>query len=318
MVTGGEEFAVMINTTPPGSSTVSFAPAQVFEAGRGPYHPSLADLNGDGRPDLVLANEQFDEHAISVFFNTTPPGSATTSFTARQYFEFFAPSSTLETDVNGDGRPDFVIASQAGANELVVILNATPLGGSDLVLGGEADLPTDAQPNIARAVDLNGDGKPDLAVSDLEGNSVTVLINETAPGASTPSFAPWQSFAVNNGPRSLQAVDLNGDGRPDLVAASYDNHSLSALVNTTPPGAARTSFRRLTFELHLLPLGMEAPDMNGDGKPDLTYVNPGGRVTVSMNTTPHTAAAAPARSQAGCAGGRWAERGPRTRLQRRR
>lgn len=300
-----DEFSVRINTTPPGASTLSFSPVQTFEAGRGPSHPTLVDVNGDGRPDLVLANDQFDEHAISVFFNTTPPGATTASFGPRQYFEFFAPGSTLETDVNGDGRPDFVISSQGGADEVVVILNQTPPGGSALVLGPEADIPVDRQPNIVRAADLNGDGMPDLAVSNLESNSVSVLVNETVPGSSTPSFAGSQSFAVNNGPRSLQAVDLNGDGRPDLVAASYNNHSLSVLVNTTPPGASRMSFTRQTFEAQPLPLGLEAPDLNGDGKRDLVYTNPGGKVSVAMNTTPRPTAVAPsmAAKQDASAGG---------------
>jgi FG-GAP-like repeat/FG-GAP repeat len=110
VVTNGENFSVLLNTTPPGAATLSFAPQQVFEAGRGPRLPVLEDINGDGRPDLVLANDAFDEHAVSVFFNTTPSGSSTVSFGPRQYFEFFAPGFVLAADVNGDGRPDLIVS----------------------------------------------------------------------------------------------------------------------------------------------------------------------------------------------------------------
>lgn len=289
-----DEFSVLINTTPPGASTVSFGPEAVFEAGRGPHHPLLADINGDGRPDLIVTNDQFDEHAVSVFFNTTPPGAATASFGPRQYFEFFAPSSALAADINGDGRPDLIFSSQAGANEVVAIINETPPGGSALVLGSEADLPVDDQPNIVRAADLNGDGKPDLAVSTLEGKSASILLNETVPGASTPSFAPQQSFKLIGGAtRSIQAVDLNGDGRPDLVTGDPEGHDLTVMVNTTPTGSMRTSFAKEAIEAEPLPLGLSAADFNGDGRPDLTYTRSNGKVSVALNTTPRPTAAAP-------------------------
>jgi trimeric autotransporter adhesin len=289
-----EAFSVMINTTPPGASTVSFAPEQVFEgAGAGPRLPVLADVNGDGRPDLVLTNDQFFEHAVSVFFNTTPPGATTASFGPRQYFEFFAPNGLAVTDVNGDGRPDIIATSQAGADEVVVILNETPPGGSSLSLGAEADLPVGDAPNLVQTADLNGDGKPDLAVSNLEGNSVSVLLNETVPGASAPSFAPQQIFAVGSGPRSLRLVDLNGDGRQDMVTGSFNNHSLTVLVNTSATGSPRMSFSKETIEAEPLPLGLAVADFNGDGRPDLTYTRSTGKVSVSLNTTPRSTAAAP-------------------------
>jgi hypothetical protein len=288
-----DDFSVLLNTTSPGAQTLSFAPEQVFEAGRGPGLPVLEDINGDGRPDLVLTNNQFDEEAISVFFNTTPPGASTASFEPRQYFEFFAPGSVLPVDVNDDGRPDLIASSQAGANEVVVILNETPPGGSNLVLGSEADLPVGELPNIVRAADLNGDGRSDLMVSNLEGNSVSVLLNETAPGAPDPSFAPQRSLAVGIHPRSLQAVDLNEDGRVDLVTGNHGNHSLTTLLNTTAAGTSAPSFVAQTVEAEPGPLGLGAGDFNGDGRQDLAYTREANKVSVALNTTATPTAAAP-------------------------
>lgn len=290
---GDDTFSVLINNTAPGASTVSFDPPQVFEAGRGPREPVLEDINSDGRPDLVVVNDQFDEHAIAVFFNTTPPGASTVSFQPRQYFEFFGDNFVTPADVNGDGRPDFVISASAGVNELSVILNATPPGSSSLILGSEVDLPVGQLPNVVRAADLNGDGRLDLVVANNEGDSVSVLLNGTASGASTPSFPPQQTFAVGKTVRSLQAVDLNGDGKPDLAVGNEGNHSLSVLLNTTAPGAGSASFATTTFEAEPGPLGLAAADLNGDGRQDLIYTRFKGLAVVSLNTTASPTAAAP-------------------------
>jgi trimeric autotransporter adhesin len=301
-----DDFSVLLNTTSPGASTLSFAPQQVFEAGRGPRLPVIEDINSDGRPDLVLANNQFDEHAISVFINTTPPGASTASFQPRQDFEFFAPGFVLPADVNGDGRPDLIASSQAGADEVVVILNSTQPGASNLSLGSEADLPVGKLPNVVRAADVNGDGRPDLVVANNEGDSVSILLNGTAPGASTPSFAPQRSFTVGNEPRSIQAVDLNGDGRVDLIAGNHGNHSLSVLLNITPPGASAPSFAVQTVEAEPIPLGLVTADLNGDGRQDLIYTRESNKVLVSMNTTAAPTAIAPslATKQDATVGGR--------------
>ena len=77
--------------------------------------------------------------------------------------------------------------------------------------------------------DLNGDGRPDLAVANAGSGDVSVLL-----GNGDGSFQPQQRFAAGIGPASVALGDLNGDGRPDLaVANTTDPGTVSILLNTT-------------------------------------------------------------------------------------
>ncbi len=69
-----------------------------------------------------------------------------------------------------------------------------------------------------------------------------MLLNTTAPGATTPSFATQQTFATGSAPRSVTATDVNGDGKPDLIVANFGDNTVSVLLNTTAPGATTPSF----------------------------------------------------------------------------
>ena len=87
--------------------------------------------------------------------------------------------------------------------------------------------PTSRAPELSALVahDLNGDGKPDLAVASDTGGNVTVL-STWATAASPP-----RSTIAGLNPRAVVAADMNGDGQPDLVTANYDADSVSVLLN---------------------------------------------------------------------------------------
>ena len=69
---------------------------------------------------------------------------------------------------------------------------------------------------------FNGDGRPDLAVANEGAKAVSVLLNTTAAGAGTASFAAQQTFAAGTDTHGVAVADFNGDGRPDLAVAEQN------------------------------------------------------------------------------------------------
>ena len=276
---------VRLNATAPGATTPSYGAQQAFATGANPHSLSTTDVNGDGRLDLVAANQS--DGTVSVLLNTTAPGAAVPTFASQQTFATGSlPTSTTATDVNGDGRPDLVVANYLG-NSVSVLLNTTAQGAATASFSAQQTFATGSNPTRVVAADVNGDGEADLIVSNLGGNSVSVLLNATAPGAAAPVFLEQQTLPTGAAPYAVAAADASGDGRPDLVVANYSGNTVSVLFNTTAPGATSVSFSaQKSFATGTQPYCVSATDLNGDGKPDLVASNVGSdSVSVLLNTT---------------------------------
>jgi len=224
--------------------------------------------------------------------------AATSSFAAKQDFATSAnPRSVTTGDLNGDGKLDLASAN-LNSNSVSVLLNTTVPGAASPNFTARQDFVTGAGPVSVAAGDLNGDGKLDLVVANFNANNVSVLLNTTTPGATTPSFADKQDVATSEGPIYVTTGDLNGDGKLDLVVVDLLSNTLSVLLNTTAPGAAAPSFAaKQDFATGDGPLAVAVGDLNGDGKLDLAVANFNfGNVSILLNTT--TPGSATARSSA--------------------
>ena len=285
--------SVWLNTTAPGASTPTFASPQSFAVGSGPTSVTAADVNGNGKPDLIVTN--YSANTVSVLLNTTAAGASTPSFAAQQTFAVGSgPDSVTAADVNGDGKPDLVVANESG-NTVSVLLNTTAAGASTPSFATQQTFAVGSGPDSVTAVDVNGDGKPDLIVTNYSANTVSALLNTTAAGASTPSFAAQQTFAVGSAPASVTAADVNGDGKPDLVVANEGANTVSVLLDTTAPGASSANFvAKQTFATGSRPDAIETADLNGDGRADVVAANQSSSsVSVLLNTTAAPTASAP-------------------------
>lgn len=238
-------------------------PPTRFGVGTGPANFVLADLNGDGRPDLVVANA--NDGTVTV--RLADPANA----------GLFLPATVLTTpgrtpldvavgDLNGDGLPDIVVAA-SGANSVLVFDQQA--GGS---FAPPVALPVGGDPQAVAVGDLDGNGLADIAVG-TSANTVSVLLQTTA-GA----FAPAVDYATGVNPVAVKAVDLNGDGKLDLLTADYgaatapNTLGLSVLLQGITPGAFPT---HVEYATDYCSAALAVGDLDGDGHPDVVVANAG-------------------------------------------
>jgi hypothetical protein len=273
----------------------SFLPPVNYPTGTNPLAVVTADLNGDGRLDLITANA--GDNTISVRL-----GNGDGTFGAAQtYAVGTGPDSVAVGDFNGDGKLDIVTANE-GNNTVSVLL-----GNGDGAFGAAQSYAVGSQPASVAVGDF--DGKLDVVTANQGDNTVSLL-----PGNGDGTFAAFKTVATLTSPAQSVAVgDLNADGKLDLAVTAGGTDGYTSPGGYYIPGTAPTVNVLLgngdgTFALgssltlpsfsyvppsSIAPPTVAVADLNGDGHPDLvtTYADYGGIVNVFLNNGNGTFAA---------------------------
>ena len=252
-------------------NTVSFLQAVTYDTGgRFAASVEVADLNGDGNPDLVVTNiyggTGFPPSLVGVLLNN---GDGTLQpIVIYDSGGSWAQSVTV-ADVNGDAKLDLLVTNETGSA-------SCPNGAVD-ILGGNGDgtfrpaveyCSGGSTPLSVAVADVNDDGKPDLAVANAGSNNVGVLI-----GNGDGTFLPAVSYGSGwPGPAHVVVADVNGDRRPDLVTADFSTipSSVSVLL-----GNGNGTFQPAVISASggYYAIWVAIADVNRDGFPDLLVAN---------------------------------------------
>jgi hypothetical protein len=226
-------------------STPGFSQPAVYAVGTGDTRATAAaDFDGDGKPDLAIADNGGDTLIVLTKVGTGAPPSIN-SFSAGHQ-----PFILTVGDFNSDGKPDLVVSNSSG---LLLMLN-NGLGGF-LAAGtfGPAGSPT-----AVVAGDFNGDGKPDIAASFTP--SLMVFLGNGQGG-----FGAAINTAANV--FQLTIADFNGDGKLDLAGSGDPIQILFGNGDGTFVKQASSCTGSSARD------GIAAGDLNNDGKPDLVWAD---------------------------------------------
>jgi hypothetical protein len=194
----------------------------------------VGDLNGDGRPDIVLSSPSGDPaRSISVLYQQADGRYG--SPLALSVDGSWAARGVALGDLNGDGRGDLAVTWGGAAPAALSVYYQR----SDGTLAPPVTLTSLDYPGAIEIADLNQDGRLDAVVAH-DGWSTVGVYSQAADG----SLQAEQRFAGTDGsanPHGLAVGDLNGDGRPDIAQAG-----VSVLYNRGTPTVAAATERRMS------------------------------------------------------------------------
>ena len=296
------KISVFKNTSTPGS--ISFAPrvdyyVSIFFsgafAGGGPAVLAISDFDGDGRPDLAITMTSPTApfaNTVAVLRNMGTYGviDATTFATTPLTFPTGGvPEGIAIADINRDGKPDIITADTL-SYQVTVLINTSTSGS--ISFADSVNLTTGAEPIDVQAGDIDGDGWPDIVVSNNSAATISVFRNNHSSTTISPSsFDTRVDFATALYPTALALGDLDGDGKIDVavtnpstfgtlfnVVTVFRNSATSGSITSTSLTASGT------FQTGLYPFGLNIGDLDGDGYPDMVAGNYiGGTISILRN-----------------------------------
>ncbi|HSW11205.1 MAG TPA: VCBS repeat-containing protein [Solimonas sp.] len=293
--------AVVLRNTGVGAGTVPiFTEVARIAAQDIPRNLKIADVNRDGRPDLLVANRA--SSSVSVILNATTVSGEPLFQPAIHVPSGNGAIAVLAEDLNRDGLMDLVTANWRG-NNLSVLLGLPAAVVGDVRFAAPRSVPVGMSPRHVVAYDLDGDGRKDLVAANRDSDDVSIVVNRMEQAATVVSFARENRIAAGDGAFFLAVADLDSDGAADIVSADYDGGTVSVLRQQSKAVSGPVVLADAFEAAGAGTTALAEADFNGDGRLDvvaadldqrrlslwLGAVSNGGRSILVQQTIPSAA-----------------------------
>jgi len=228
---------------------------------------ATGDFNGDGNLDLLT--DSWGNNQLAILFGNNAHGfDKQVKYLAVGKHPY---QRARVADINRDGKPDIVTTNLDGNNSTILLGD----GKGNFHEAEGSPFPCGDSPFGVAIGDVNGDGKPDLAIvnspsitaSNTGRDGLTILIGN---GKGQFTTMPGSPFMTGKSPSRVAIGDLNGDGIADIVVTNYKSNSITVFMMSKTGVVSGYS-----LPVGSKPDGIAIADLNGDGKGDIVVGNSG-------------------------------------------
>ena len=257
------------NSTP---ANISFQPVfgSEFNVSRETRNISCGDLNGDGKPELLVSQGGNAAERIYVMKNiSTGPGIFKFEGAIILSLEDDGPTNGARRiaieDLDGNGKPEIIVSNQ-NVKQLVIFGNESENGVINFPVSSRLKIDVPGNTLGLTIQDLDGDFLPEIITGNNLSDNIYYLKNKSFPDNiifEKPVTLNVPGLLVN-----LMAGDIDGDDKPDLAAVDFNSGNMLILLNQSVKNSISFSSPQKVL-VSVNPWGLDMGDINGDGKLDL-------------------------------------------------